>query len=160
MNTHEIATFGAGCFWGVEELFRTTPGVISTRVGYMGGKTENPTYKEVCTDTTGHAEVVEVTFDPEKISYKDLLNIFWNNHDPTQHNQQGPDVGRQYRSVIFTHTDKQHVWAQESLEQLEKSEVFSDPIATEVIPHQVFYPAEEYHQQYLHKRGGGKMCHV
>lgn len=152
------ATFGAGCFWGVEETFRTTPGVLSTTVGYAGGKTENPTYKEVCTDRTGHAEVVQVEYDPTKITYEQLLEVFWTCHDPTQKNRQGPDVGTQYRTVIFTHTPEQAAAAQASKEKLEASGKFKKPIATAIEPAPAFYPAEEYHQQYLFKRGV-KVCH-
>jgi peptide-methionine (S)-S-oxide reductase len=155
----EKATFAAGCFWGVEATFRQLPGVISTRVGYIGGHTDNPTYKEVCTDRTGHAEAVEVEFDPSKIPYTDLLNVFWENHDPTQVNRQGPDWGTQYRSVIFFHSSEQHAKALASKESLEKAHRYPKPIATQIVPAERFYAAEEYHQQYLEKRGLAS-CHV
>jgi peptide-methionine (S)-S-oxide reductase len=148
------ATFGAGCFWGVEAEFRQLPkGVVSTAVGYEGGTMKNPTYRDVCTDMTGHAEVVEVEYDPEKISYEDLLKVFWANHDPTTLNRQGPDVGTQYRSVIFYHTPEQQAAALASKEKLEKSGRYRRPIVTEIVPATSFYRAEEYHQQYLEKRG-------
>ena len=147
------ATFGAGCFWGVEAAYRQIPGVISTQVGYTGGTTESPTYKEVCSDRTGHAEVVEVTYDPERVSYEKLLHVFWTNHDPTQLNRQGPDVGSQYRSVIFVHDDEQKEAALASKEKLEAGGTFKRPIVTQIEPAVPFYVAEEYHQQYLEKRG-------
>jgi peptide-methionine (S)-S-oxide reductase len=153
------ATFGAGCFWGVEERFRTTPGVISTAVGYEGGETDNPTYKEICTDTTGHAEVVEVEFDPSKVSYDDLLNIFWANHNPTTKNRQGPDVGTQYRSVIFYHSPEQKAMAEASKAALSSSGKWKSEIVTEIMPAGTFYKAEEYHQKYLYKRGE-ESCHI
>ncbi len=149
----ETATFAAGCFWGVESLFRQTEGVITTRVGYSGGHSSQPTYTEVCTDKTGHAEAVEIIFDPGKISYARLLEIFWENHNPTTLNRQGPDVGSQYRSVIFYHSDEQARIARESKQVLEKSGKFRQPIVTEIIPASTFYPAEEYHQNYYHKHG-------
>jgi len=155
----EKATFAAGCFWGVEATFRQMPGVISTRVGYTGGHTENPTYKEVCPDRTGHSEAVEVEFDPAKIRYTDLLNVFWENHDPTQVNRQGPDWGTQYRTAIFYHSPEQQAQALVSKAALEKAHRFSKPIATQIVPAVTFYPAEEYHQQYLEKRGLAS-CHV
>ena len=148
------ATFGAGCFWGVEAEFRQLPkGVVSTAVGYEGGTMKNPTYRDVCTDRTGHAEVVEVEYEPEKISYEDLLKVFWANHDPTTLNRQGPDVGTQYRSVIFYHTPEQQAAALASKEKLEKSGRYRRPVVTEIVPATSFYRAEEYHQQYLEKRG-------
>jgi len=152
-QTTQKATFGAGCFWGVEATFRQTPGVVATAVGYAGGKIENPTYKEVCSDQTGHAEVVEVEYDPSRVSYEDLLNIFWENHDPTQLNRQGPDVGSQYRSVIFFHSPEQAATARTSKEQVDASGRFRSPIVTEIVEAPTFYAAEDYHQQYLEKRG-------
>jgi peptide-methionine (S)-S-oxide reductase len=154
-----IATFGAGCFWGVEEIFRRVPGVIDTAVGYMGGTTENPTYEEVCTDKTGHAEVVQVEYNPEQVSYEELLDVFWNNHNPTTLNRQGPDVGTQYRSVIFYHTEEQRRLAEKSKEELDKSGRWKDPIVTEIAPANTFWRAEEYHQRYLQKRGLDS-CHL
>jgi peptide-methionine (S)-S-oxide reductase len=153
------ATFAAGCFWGVEATFRQIPGVISTRVGYTGGDFKNPTYKDVCTDRTGHAEAVEVDYDPAKVSYNDLLNVFWENHDPTQLNRQGPDFGTQYRSAIFYHSPEQEQEAQKSKDELEKSKRFSRPIVTQIVPATTFYEAEDYHQQYLEKRGLAS-CHI
>jgi peptide-methionine (S)-S-oxide reductase len=153
------ATFAAGCFWGVEAAFRAIAGVDSTRVGYTGGQTLNPTYKEVCTDRTGHAEAVEVDYDPANVSYDDLLKVFWENHDPTQVDGQGPDIGSQYRSSIFFHSPEQEAAARASKAQLEKSGKFRRPIATEIVPAVAFYPAEDYHQQYLEKRGLAS-CHV
>jgi len=155
----EKATFAAGCFWGVEATFRQLPGVTATRVGYIGGQTDNPTYKEVCTDRTGHAEAVEVDFDPAKIQYTDLLQVFWENHDPTQVNRQGPDWGTQYRSAIFFHSPQQQKEALASKASLENAHRYSKPIATEIVAAVTFYPAEEYHQQYLEKRGLAS-CHV
>jgi peptide-methionine (S)-S-oxide reductase len=148
-----IATFAAGCFWGVEAAFRQVPGVTATRVGYTGGTTTNPTYKQVCTDRTGHAEAVEVSYDPARVSYDDLLRVFWEIHDPTQRNRQGPDIGTQYRSAIFYHDPEQEAAARASKERLERSGVHKRPIVTEIVPAQTFYQAEDYHQQYLEKRG-------
>lgn len=145
------ATFGAGCFWGVEEEFRRLAGVTSTQVGYAGGAMPKPTYHDVCTDGTGHAEVVEATFDPAVISYHDLLEVFWSNHDPTTLNRQGPDVGTQYRSVIFFHSPEQEATARASKEAAQSR--FKRPIVTQIVPAPEFWPAEEYHQQYLEKRG-------
>ncbi len=153
------ATFAAGCFWGVEATFRQIPGVTSTRVGYTGGDFKNPTYKDVCTDRTGHAEVVEVDYDPAKVSYEDLLNVFWENHDPTQLNRQGPDFGTQYRSAIFYHSPEQEKAARASKANLETSASFSRPIVTQIVPATTFYEAEDYHQQYLEKRGLAS-CHI
>lgn len=155
----EKATFGAGCFWGVEAEFRKIKGVKRTDVGYEGGHTERPTYKDVCTDTTGHAEVVQVEYDPNEVAYQDLLNVFWENHDPTQVNRQGPDVGTQYRTVIFYHNDEQKRIAEESKRELSNSGRFRKPIATEITPATDFWRAEEYHQQYLEKRGLAS-CHI
>ena len=149
----EKATLGAGCFWGVEAAFRQVEGVKATAVGYMGGSLEKPTYKDVCTDTTGHAEVVEVEYAPETVSYDKLLEIFWSSHDPTQLNRQGPDVGGQYRSAIFFHGAEQEVVARASLEKLDASGRYPRPIVTEITPASTFWRAEDYHQQYLEKRG-------
>jgi peptide-methionine (S)-S-oxide reductase len=154
-----VALFGAGCFWGVEAAFRKMEGVTATAVGYAGGKTENPTYREVCSDRTGHAEVVQVKFDPEKVSYEKLLDAFWKLHDPTQVNRQGPDVGSQYRSVVFYHDEDQKKAAEESKKALEESGAHSKPIATQIEPAPEFYMAEEYHQQYLEKKGLAS-CHI
>ena len=153
----EKATFGAGCFWGVEETFRRLAGVKETQVGYTGGARKNPTYEDVCTDRTGHAEAVEVTFDPAVISYHDLLNVFWDNHDPTTKNRQGPDVGTQYRSAIFFHSPEQEAEARRSRDEAQKR--FKRPIVTEIVPAGDFWRAEEYHQQYLEKRGLSH-CHL
>ncbi len=155
----EKATFGAGCFWGVEAAFRQVKGVKSTAVGYAGGHTKNPTYKEVCGDSTGHAEVVQVEYDPAEVSYDRLLGVFWVSHDPTQRNRQGPDVGTQYRTVIFFHTPEQEKAARESKTALEASGRFRRPIATEILPAPEFWLAEDYHQQYLEKRGLST-CHL
>ncbi|HTP65171.1 MAG TPA: peptide-methionine (S)-S-oxide reductase MsrA [Geobacteraceae bacterium] len=149
----EKATFGAGCFWHVEEVFRQTPGVVSTQVGFMGGTRDNPTYEEVCSHRTGHAEVVEVTFDPERISYDALLLIFWDCHDPTQLNRQGHDVGSNYRSVIFYHSPEQETQAIASLKREEESGIHRRSVVTEIAPAAVFWRAEEYHQQYVAKHG-------
>ena len=154
----EKATFGAGCFWGVESAFMQVPGVIETAVGFMGGRTQNPSYKEVCYEDTGHAEVVHLTYDPAKVKYDQLLEVFWSNHDPTQLNRQGPDVGDQYRSAIFFHTPEQEAAARASKEWLEKSGRFRRTIATVIEPAQEFFRAEDYHQKYLQKRGMGA-CH-
>ena len=149
----ENATFAAGCFWHVEEAFRTLEGVINTTVGYCGGNFKNPTYEDVCSDKTGHAEAVQIEYDPSKVRYEELLDIFWKNHDPTQLNRQGPDVGTQYRSVIFYHNEKQKKAAVASKEKLEKSGEYNEPIVTEIKPASTFYKAEEYHQRYLDKKG-------
>ena len=149
----EKATFAAGCFWGVEERFRQTPGILSTVVGYMGGTLEQPTYQDVCSNATGHAEVVEVSFDPNKISYEQLVEVFWNLHDPTTLNRQGPDVGTQYRSEIFYHSDAQREIAEASKKKTDESGKFQRPIVTNISAIETFYRAEEYHQQYLQKRG-------
>jgi len=147
------ASFAAGCFWGVEAAFRQVPGVLATAVGYEGGTTENPTYEEVCRKNTGHAETVEVDFDPARVSYAQLLDVFWENHDPTTLNRQGPDVGEQYRSAIFFHDGEQEREARASKEKLEKSGRYRRPIVTEITPASKFWKAEDYHQQYLEKRG-------
>jgi len=149
----EKATFGAGCFWGVEAAFRKVKGVVSTTVGYSGGSSKNPTYKDVCSGRTGHAEVVQVEYDPSKTSYEELLNVFWGVHDPTQMNRQGPDVGTQYRSAIFFYNAEQEDAAKASKAHLEKSGRYRKPIVTEIIPASEFYMAEEYHQQYFEKHG-------
>ena len=149
------ATFAAGCFWGVEELFRTLKGVCSTDVGYIGGHTKNPTYKEVCYENTMHAEAVEVVYDPTQISFDELIQLFWENHNPTTLNRQGPDVGTQYRSAVFFHDSEQEDIAKRTKDELDKSDKFSKPIVTEIVPAQTFYRAEEYHQEYLFKRGKG-----
>lgn len=155
--TLQKATFGAGCFWGVEAAFRRLAGVRGTQVGYMGGSQREPTYHDVCTDATGHAEVVEVSFDPRVISYPDLLEVFWTNHDPTTLNRQGPDVGTQYRSAIFFHSPEQEAEARASLAAAQAR--FPRPIVTQVVPAAEFWRAEEYHQQYLEKRGLAS-CHI
>lgn len=154
-----IATFGAGCFWGVEAAFRRVEGVTATAVGYAGGHLKSPTYRDVCSDTTGHAEVVQVEYDPGVASYEDLLNVFWENHDPTTLNRQGPDVGTQYRSVVYFHTPEQEAAARASKERLETSERYRRPIVTRIEPAGDFWRAEEYHQQYLEKRGLAT-CHI
>ena len=155
----EIATFGAGCFWGVEANFRRVPGVLDVVSGYSGGHMQNPTYRDVCTDTTGHAEVVQVTYDPSKVTYEQLLDTFWKIHDPTQVNRQGPDFGKQYRTAIFFHTPEQETAAKKSKQALEATGKFRHPIATEITPAGQFWPAEEYHQRYLEKRGVSS-CHI
>ncbi len=153
------ATFGAGCFWGVEEAFRKIKGVISTRVGYAGGTFENPAYEDVCSGKTGHAEAVEVEYDPAVVSYGELLEVFWKIHDPTSVNRQGPDIGAQYRSVIFCHDLEQEAEARASKEKLERSHVYGKPVVTEITPASRFYEAEEYHQRYLEKHGMSR-CHL
>ena len=154
-EAHKImkATFASGCFWHVEAIFQKIDGVIDTRVGYTDGTVESPTYEQVCADVTGHAEAVEVEYDPGRVSYGKLLDVFWNNHDPTTLNRQGPDIGRQYRSAIFTHSPTQLEDAILSKSKLEKSGRFTDPIVTEVKPAKPFYRAEEYHQRYFDKNG-------
>ncbi|MGH9710944.1 MAG: peptide-methionine (S)-S-oxide reductase MsrA [Candidatus Acidiferrales bacterium] len=154
----EIATFGAGCFWGVEAAFRRLPGVVDVAAGYSGGHMVNPTYNDVCSHKTGHAEVVQVTFDPERISYDQLLDVFWQIHNPTQVNRQGPDVGSQYRSAIFVHSPEQQAIAEKSKAALAASGKFQRPIATEITTAALFYRAEEYHQKYLEKHGAAS-CH-
>jgi peptide-methionine (S)-S-oxide reductase len=153
------ATFAAGCFWGAEAVFRRIKGVVAAAVGYMGGTLDKPTYEDVCTDRTGHAEVVQIEYDPAQVSYDELLKVFWDNHDPTTLNRQGPDVGTQYRSAIFYHTPEQQAAANASKEKLQASGRFPRPIVTEIIPAATFYRAEEYHQQYLEKRGLTR-CHI
>ena len=155
----ETAILAGGCFWPAQQLLRHRAGVISTRVGYTGGQTENPTYQEVCTDRTGHAEVVQVTFDPSRLSYEALLDTFFTLHDPTQVNRQGPDWGTQYRSVIFAHTDQQAAEARAKIAELNASGTYRNPIATQVAPASTFWKAEEYHQKYLEKRGMVS-CHI
>jgi len=155
----EKATFGAGCFWGVEATLREIPGVLDAASGYMGGSLDNPTYKDVCTDQTGHAEVVQVEFDPAKVSYEQLLEAFWGLHDPTQLNRQGPDYGTQYRSAIFFHSPEQEQKARAAKDKLQQSGRFSRPIATQIVPAATFWRAEEYHQRYLEKRGL-RHCHI
>ena len=157
MMSTEKATFAAGCFWGVEAAFRQVPGVLGAVSGYTGGHTEHPTYKDVCSDKTGHAEAVEVTYDPSRISYDKLLGIFWQIHDPTTMNRQGPDVGSQYRSAIFTHDAAQRDAAKASIEREQSNQ--QRPIVTEVVDAPAFYPAEEYHQRYFEKNGGAA-CHI
>ena len=149
----ERATFAAGCFWGVEAVFGQVDGVVSTRVGYTGGSQDNPSYEDVCTGVTGHTEAVEVDFDPSRVSYEELLQVFWDNHDPTTVNRQGPDVGTQYRSAIFFHTPEQEALATASKDRLQKSGTFKKEIVTEIVPASMFYLAEDYHQQYLEKQG-------
>jgi peptide-methionine (S)-S-oxide reductase len=153
------ATFAAGCFWGVEEAFRRLKGVHTTAVGYTGGTMRNPTYADVCTDRTGHAEVVQVEYDPAQVSYDDLLTVFWSTHNPTTPNRQGPDVGTQYRSAIFYHTPDQQAAAAASKEALQKSGRYPRPVVTEITPAAEFYRAEEYHQRYLEKQGRAS-CHL
>ena len=155
----EKASFAAGCFWGVEAAFRQVKGVLSTTVGYSGGTLANPTYEDVCSHTTGHAETVLVEFDPAVVSYDQLLEAFWNCHNPTQLNRQGPDVGSQYRSVIFYHTPEQQAAAEASKDRLAQSGKYRRPIVTQIVPAATFYRAEEYHQQYLEKRGEAS-CHL
>ena len=152
---HELkkATFAAGCFWGVEAAFRDVEGVVSTAVGYTGGSTTNPTYEEVCTDRTGHAEAVEVVYDPKVVSFEELLDLFWSIHDPTTMNRQGPDVGSQYRSAIFFHDPEQEAEARAKMERLQSSGLYRREIVTEIVPASEFYRAEEYHQQYFEKHG-------
>ncbi len=154
------ATFGAGCFWGVEAAFRRVEGIVDVTVGYMGGSVENPTYQLVCTDKTGHAEVAQVEFDPARVSYERLLEVFWEIHDPTTLNRQGPDVGTQYRSAIFFHDDEQRAAAERSRNRLEASKRYPSPIATEIKPASEFYPAEEYHQRYYERTGLAPHCGI
>jgi peptide-methionine (S)-S-oxide reductase len=158
MKSMQKAIFAAGCFWGIESAFRQVEGVLEATVGYTGGTTENPTYEQVCTGRTGHAEAVEVTFDPQRISYEQLLDVFWKIHDPTQLNRQGPDTGTQYRSAVFYLDDSQREAAEASKTRLAESGSFPRPIVTEITQASAFYPAEEYHQRYLEKRGV-RQCH-
>jgi peptide-methionine (S)-S-oxide reductase len=158
-QTFEKADFGAGCFWGVEARFQQIPGVVETAVGYEGGTKDNPTYQDVCTDRTGHAEVVQVTFDPRRVSYQALLDLFFELHDPTQVNRQGPDWGTQYRTVVFAHSPQQEAQARETIARLNASGRYARPIATHVVPAATFWRAEEYHQKYLEKRGAVS-CHI
>ena len=155
----QMATFAAGCFWGVEEAFRKIKGVRSTMVGYTGGKFKNPTYEDVCTDNTGHAEAVQIQYDPSEASYEQLLDVFWSIHDPTTKNRQGPDMGSQYRSVICYHTSEQEAIAKKLKDELERSGRFKNKIVTEIVPASAFYKAEEYHQKYYQKRGDGS-CYL
>jgi peptide-methionine (S)-S-oxide reductase len=155
----DTATFAAGCFWGVQAEFDKVKGVVQTTVGYAGGHTEKPSYKDVCSDTTGHAEAVEVVFDPTVVTYEQLLDTFWSIHDPTTPNQQGPDYGSQYRSVIFYHSPEQESAAVASKDRLTKAHRFPRPIVTEIVPAATFWRAEEYHQKYFQKHGGGS-CHI
>ena len=156
----EKATFAAGCFWGVESVFEQVPGVVGTRVGYAGGQTEHPTYKEVCSGRTGHAEAVEVTYDPARVSYDALLDVFWMNHDPTTRNRQGPDVGEQYRSAVFYDSPEQQRAAEAAKEKLEAEGRFKRPIVTQIVPAGRFWEAEDYHQKYYSRRGMVAACHL
>lgn len=156
---NKVATFAAGCFWGIEDKFMKISGVISTRVGYLGGKMKNPTYKDVCGGNTGHHEAVEITYNPEEISYSKLLKVFWEIHDPTTRNRQGPDMGEQYHSVIFYHNDEQKKEAEESKEDLQNSGVYKNVIVTDIEKISTFYEAEEYHQHYIKKNRGG-VCKI
>jgi peptide-methionine (S)-S-oxide reductase len=158
-NNLEMATFAAGCFWGVEEAFMKRKGIKSTIVGYIGGNLPNPTYEDVCTDRTGHAEGVQLKYDPKEISYEELLDLFWSIHNPTTKNRQGPDIGTQYRSTIFYHTPEQERIATKSKQQLDDSNKFQDKIVTEIVPATTFYRAEDYHQKYYQKIGGGSCYH-
>jgi len=155
----EIATFGAGCFWGVEDAFMQIKGVKNTTVGYLGGTLANPTYKDVCDGNTGHAEVVQIEYNPMEVSYRELLDVFWQMHDPTTLNKQGVDIGIQYRSAIFYQSEKQKKVAEESKAYLEKSGLYNNPIVTEITKASTFYKAEEYHQEYL-KKNGLNSCHI
>ncbi len=157
-NNLETATFAAGCFWGVEDTFMKKKGVKATSVGYTGGNFSNPTYEDVCTDKTGHAEAIQLRFDPREVSYEELLDLFWSIHDPTTKNRQGPDIGSQYRSTIFYHTAEQENIAKKSKQDLDDSK-FQNKIVTEIVPATTFYPAEKYHQKYYQKNGGGS-CYI
>jgi len=158
-SKYELATFAAGCFWGVESIFKQVKGVVETTVGYTGGIFPNPTYNVVCTGITGHAEAVQIKFDPKVVSYEELLSIFWRIHDPTTPNRQGPDVGTQYRSAIFYHDEEQRKAAERSKEEYDRSGVYTNRVVTEIVPALAFYPAEEYHQDYFDKHRGGA-CHI
>jgi peptide-methionine (S)-S-oxide reductase len=158
-NRLEIATFAAGCFWGVEDAFTKVRGVKSTTVGYTGGNLTNPTYEDVCTDTTGHAEAIQLKYDPKEISYKEILELFWSLHNPTTINRQGPGIGTQYRSSIFFHTPEQEKIAKQVKQELNGSK-FQNKIVTEIVPASIFYPAEEYHQKYYQKIGGGSCYNI
>jgi len=158
-NNLQMATFAAGCFWGVEEAFMKIKGVKSTRVGYIGGNHPNPTYEDVCTDRTGHAEALQVEYDPKEVSYEVLLDLFWSIHNPTTKNRQGPDIGSQYRSTIFYHTPEQERIAKKSKQELDDSNKFQNKIVTEIVPATTFYQAEDYHQKYYQKIGGGTCYH-
>jgi peptide-methionine (S)-S-oxide reductase len=158
-NNLEMATFYAGCFWGVEEAFMKRKGIKSTSVGYTGGNLPNPTYEDVCTDRTGHAEAVQLKYDPKEISYEELLDLFWSIHNPTTKNRQGPDIGTQYRSTIFYHTPEQERIATKSKQQLDDSNKFQNKIVTEIVPATTFYQAENHHQKYYQKIGGGSCYH-
>ncbi len=157
--TTEKATFGAGCFWGVESAFRAVKGVNEVISGYAGGHIKNPAYRDVCSGETGHAEVVQVEYDPSQVGYDELLEVFWNCHNPTTPNRQGPDVGTQYRSAIFFYTPEQEIAAKASREKLQQSGRWREPVVTEILPASEFYPAEEYHQRYFEKRGVQGHCH-
>lgn len=156
---YEMATFAAGCFWGVESLFKQVNGVLDTTVGYTGGTTPDPTYRQVCTGITGHAEAVLIKYDPGIVTYEELLSLFWRMHDPTTPDRQGPDVGTQYRSAIFYHNEEQRKAAERSKEGFDRSGVYADKAATQIVPASTFYEAEEYHQDYFEKHGG-RSCHV
>jgi len=158
-SKYELATFAAGCFWGVESTFKQVKGVVETTVGYTGGTTPNPTYRQVCTGITGHAEAVLIKYDPKIVSYEELLSIFWRIHNPTTPNRQGPDMGTQYRSAIFYHNEDQKKAAEKSKEEYDRSGVYADKAVTQIVPASTFYEAEEYHQDYNEKHGGGS-CHV
>lgn len=158
-SDYELATFAAGCFWGVESLFKQVKGVLETTVGYTGGTASNPTYRQVCTGITGHAEAVQIKYDPKVVSYEELLSLFWRMHDPTTPNRQGPDVGTQYRSVIFYHNEEQRKVAERSKEEFDRSGVYTNKAATQIVPASTFYEAEDYHQDYFEKQGGGA-CHT
>lgn len=160
IKSSQLATFGAGCFWGIQQMYDQIPGVLNTWVGYMGGNTDNPSYEQVGSGTTGHAEVIHIEYDPKVVDYERLLELFWMNHNPTTLNRQGPDIGSQYRSVIFYHTDEQKEIAQKSLEELDSSGKYDDPIVTQIVPAGEFFEAEEYHQKYFDKKGIVGRCYL